>query len=83
MKVLIQTKDGHKAYSMKPKKAKELVKAIKSEMKQHTIIAVEKGSTMELRKDTFDTAAEMLAVKQSWIKKGYVVYSTNINFNGV
>jgi diphthamide synthase subunit DPH2 len=83
MQVIIKTKEGHKAYSMKPKKAKELVKTIKSEMKNHTIIAVEKGSTLELRKDTFDTAAEMLAVKQSWIKKGYKVYSTNLNFKGV
>lgn len=83
MKVLIQTKEGHKTYSMKPKQAKEMVKRIKSEMKQHTIVAVEKGSVMELRKDTFDTATEMLDVKKSWIKKGYVVYSTNLNVKGV
>ncbi|MFV0382334.1 MAG: hypothetical protein ACK5KR_08995 [Breznakia sp.] len=77
MTVLIQTNEVTKAYQMKPRKAKEIVKNIKSKFKgKNVILAIEKGSTMELRRDEYTTTNELLKATKEWIANGYKVYSS-------
>ncbi|OCN03584.1 hypothetical protein A4S06_05330 [Erysipelotrichaceae bacterium MTC7] len=77
MIVNVPSKNGEvRSYNMKPKKAKETVQMIREAHKgQNMIIALEKGSVMELRNDKYDTAIEVLDAVKDWIKKGYKVYS--------
>lgn len=66
----------NKAYRMTYQKAKKMIDMLKKEHKgNNMILAIGIDNVIELRKDRFSCAYDLLTATQEWIKKGYKVYS--------
>lgn len=73
---LVMVLVNDRAYRMPLNKAMEMIDMLKKEHKgKNMILALRKDSLIEMRKDVFTNAYDVLKVTQEWLKKGYKVYS--------
>lgn len=73
---LVTVSINDKIYRMQFNQAKEMINMLKKEHKgKNVILAIGKESHIEMRKDTYSCAYDLLTATQEWLKKGYKVYS--------
>jgi len=66
---------GNKTWQCGALTASQLIKVAKEQFKgKHAIVALEKGNTLEMRKDTFTNRTTMLKQVAKYMEKGFTVH---------